>query len=133
MKSALRFISFKKKGTKISTDVRALPRGKYELTCTIIDEGYELMELKFVLDNQKQIDRMVYNFDSHPEHIYRGILALLSGLGIGTALCGVASFVFLFFDRNEFHLMSILYMILLWVIFLVVELVALILKKDRME
>ncbi|MBR6768940.1 MAG: hypothetical protein IKM34_05585 [Clostridia bacterium] len=56
-----------------------------------------------------------------------------SRLGIGTALCGVASFVFLFFDRNEFHLMSILYMILLWVIFLVVELVALTLKKDRME
>lgn len=79
MKSALRLISFKKKGTKISTDVRALPRGKYELKCSIIDEGDEVMELKFVLDNQKQIDRMVYNFDSRPEHIYRGILALLSG------------------------------------------------------
>lgn len=79
MKSALRYISFKKKGTKISTGVRAMPRGKYELTCTIIDEGYEIMELKFILDNMKQIDRMVYNFDAHPEHIYRGILALLSG------------------------------------------------------
>lgn len=55
-----------------------------------------------------------------------------SRLGIGTALCGVASFVFLFFERDEFHLMSILYMILLWVIFLVVELIALTLKKDRM-
>lgn len=79
MKSALRYISFKKKGTKISTNVRALPRGKYELKCSIIDEGDEVMELKFVLDNMKQIDRMVYNFDSRPEHIYRGILALLSG------------------------------------------------------
>ena len=72
-------IAFKKKGTKISTDVKALPRGKYELKCTIIDDGLELMDLKFVLDNQKQVDRMVYNFDSRPEHIYRGILALLSG------------------------------------------------------
>lgn len=79
MKSALRLIAFKKKGTKISTDVKALSRGKYELKCTIIDEGFELMELKFVLDNQKQVDRMVYNFDSRPEHIYRGVLALLSG------------------------------------------------------
>lgn len=79
MKSALRLISFKKKGTRITTDVKALPRGKYELTCSIKENGNELMELKFVLDNQKQIDRMVYNFDLHPEHIYRGVLALLSG------------------------------------------------------
>ncbi len=79
MKSALRLIAFKKKGSKISTDVKALSRGRYELKCTIIDDGVELMELKCILDNQKQVDRMVYNFDSRPEHIYRGILALLSG------------------------------------------------------
>lgn len=79
MKSALRLLSFKKKGTKITADVKALPRGKYELTCSIKESGDDLMELKFVLDNQKQVDRMVYNFDLHPEHIYRGVLALLSG------------------------------------------------------
>ena len=37
------------------------------------------MELKLVLDNQKQADLVAYNFDSRPEFIYKGILALLSG------------------------------------------------------
>lgn len=79
MKSALRLLSFKKRGTKITYDVSQITRGKYELKCSIKEEDGELMELKLIYDNQKQLDRAVYNFDSHPEFIYKGILALLSG------------------------------------------------------
>ncbi len=79
MKSALRLLSFKKKGTKITTEARQISRGKYELKCAIKENGEELLELKLILDNPKQLDRVVYNFDSRPEFIYRGILALLSG------------------------------------------------------
>ena len=37
------------------------------------------MELRVTLDNPKQLDRTMYNFDARPEFIYKGILALLAG------------------------------------------------------
>jgi len=55
-----------------------------------------------------------------------------SRVGIGTALLGVLAFVIFFFSQEEFHLMAILYLLLLWVIFLAVELVALTVKKEKM-
>ena len=79
MKSALRLLSFKKKGTRIASGVTELSRGKYEFKCTITDNSGDVMELKLVLDNQKQADLVAYNFDSRPEFIYKCILALLSG------------------------------------------------------
>ena len=79
LKSALRLLSFKKRGTKISTEVVQLPHGKYEFKCEIKDDSGELMDLKIRLDNPKQLDRTMYNFDARPEFIYKGILALLAG------------------------------------------------------
>lgn len=79
LKSALRLLSFKKRGTKITSDVSQLPHGKYEFTCSIKDNSGDLMELRVTLDNPKQLDRTMYNFDQRPEFIYKGILALLAG------------------------------------------------------
>ena len=79
LKSALRLLSFKKRGTKITSDVSQLPHGKYEFKCSIKDNSGDLMELRVTLDNPKQLDRTMYNFDAHPEFIYKGILALLAG------------------------------------------------------
>ncbi len=79
LKSALRLLSFKKRGTKITSDVTQLPHGKYEFKCAIKDNSGDLMELKVTLENPKQLDRTVYNFDANPEFIYKGILALLAG------------------------------------------------------
>lgn len=79
LKSALRLLSFKKKGTKITAFGSELSRGKYEFKCSIGDNGGEVMELKLVFDTEKELDRAIYNFDSRPEFMYRGILALLSG------------------------------------------------------
>lgn len=79
VKNALRLLSFKKRGTKIVSDVKQLPHGKYEFTCSIKDNSGDLMELRVTLDTPKQLDRTVYNFDTRPEFIYKGILALLAG------------------------------------------------------
>ena len=79
LKSALRLLSFKKRGTKITREVSQLPHGKYEFKCEIKDNSGDLMELRVTLDNPKQLDRTVYNFDARPEFIYKGILALLAG------------------------------------------------------
>ena len=53
-----------------------------------------------------------------------------SHVGIGTVLGGIAVFLFLLFEREEFHLMATLYLVLLWVLFLAIELAALTLKKE---
>ncbi len=79
LKSALRVLSFKKRGTKISSNATELPHGKYEFNCSLCDDGGDLFDLKIVLDNKKQLDKTMYNFDSRPEFIYKGILALLCG------------------------------------------------------
>lgn len=79
LKSALRLLSFKKRGTKITSEANQLPHGKYEFSCSIKDNSGDLMELRVTLDNPKQLDRTMYNFDARPEFIYKGILALLAG------------------------------------------------------
>ena len=54
-----------------------------------------------------------------------------SRVGIGSFLLGAAWFVYHLVTVEEFHLMSILFLLLLWVLFLVTELVALTFKKDE--
>lgn len=79
LKSALRLISFKKRGSRLTSGAEELPHGRYEFHCAIDDNSGELLKLSVILENRKQLDKVMYNFDDKPEHIYRGILALLSG------------------------------------------------------
>lgn len=79
LKSALRLISFEKRGTKCSKEAIELPHGKYEFTCSLEEKGSELMKLTLQVDNKKQLEQIMYNFDYQPEYIYRGILALIAG------------------------------------------------------
>lgn len=79
LKSALRLLSFQKRGAKISSEAIQLPYGKYEFKCSISDVDGETLDLKIVFDNQKQLDKASYNFEARPEFIYKGILSLLVG------------------------------------------------------
>ena len=79
LKSALRLLSFKKKGSLIKHESEELKNGGYKLTCRIIEEKEEILNLCVFLDNKAQLDKMEYNFDKNPEVVYRGVLALLSG------------------------------------------------------
>ncbi len=79
LKSALRFISFKERGSEIKTSYEIRADGKYDLTCQIIDERQLSLEIKVVADNVRQLELMQHNFDDRPEVVYRGVLALLTG------------------------------------------------------
>jgi len=79
LKSALRMLSFNKRGTKVDFDAVQLPHGRYEFRCSIKDNRGEILNLTAVMENKKQLDKTMYNFDSRPEFIYKGILALLAG------------------------------------------------------
>lgn len=79
LKNALRLLSFKKRGTNLRSYANELPHGKFEFHCVVEENGEELMNLKLILSNRKQLDKMTYNFETQPEFVYKGILALVSG------------------------------------------------------
>ena len=79
LKSALRFISLKERGSEIKTGYSIRPDGKYDLCCQIIDERQLSLEIKIVADNVNQLELMQHTFDEKPEIIYRGVLAMLTG------------------------------------------------------
>ena len=79
LKSALRLLSFKKKGSKIRHYSEPVATGGYRLTCSIVEEREEIMNVSVFLDNKSQLEKMEYNFEKNPEVVYRGLLALLSG------------------------------------------------------
>ncbi len=56
----------------------------------------------------------------------------LSRVGIGTLLGGILAFGWFFFTQEDFHLMSILYLVLLWVLFLATEMIALAVKNEKL-
>ena len=79
LKSALRLLDFKKRGSQIKCKSQPCPDGSYLLTCSIIESKEETMNLTLKVDNKKQLDRMEYNFNQRPEIVYRGVLAVLTG------------------------------------------------------
>lgn len=79
LKSALRLLDFKKRGSEIRCSYEPTDDGRYRFNCYIKESGVELLSLSIYLDTQAQAEKMKYNFDDRPETVYRGILALLSG------------------------------------------------------
>lgn len=79
LKSALRLISFKKGGNHIETSCRSRADGKFDFTCRIVGKTDNLLEIKIAAENESQLELMKYNFDDHPEVVYRGVMAILTG------------------------------------------------------
>lgn len=79
LKSALRLLSFKKRGANIRCEVEPGGEGKFVLRCEISEGKEQLMQLRVLLDSPNQMEKMRYNFNDRPETVYRGVLALLSG------------------------------------------------------
>ena len=79
LKSALRLISFKNGGNHIETSFKSRADGKIDFICRIVSPTDTVLEVKIAAENENQLELMKYNFDDHPEVIYRGVLALLTG------------------------------------------------------
>lgn len=79
LKNALRLLSFKQKGSKLTFDGSERDDGKYDMRCKIEEHGQVIMNIELVLDGKYQFERMKQNFYEKPEIIYRGLFALLSG------------------------------------------------------
>lgn len=79
LKSAMRLLSFKKCGAKLSCEAEAHADGKYSLHCKITEKERDLLDLTVSVDSLQRIEKMKATFDERPEVVYRGVLALLSG------------------------------------------------------
>ena len=79
LKSALRLLNFKRRGSTFKYSWKELPNGKYEFSCKIIELKEPAMDLTITVDNKKMLDRMIYTFEERPETVYRGMLAIMTG------------------------------------------------------
>jgi len=79
LKSALRLLSFKKSGAKLICRSEDADDGSYTLTCGIEESGSTLLEIKIAVDEKSALEKMKYTFNDHPEVVYRGVMALLTG------------------------------------------------------
>lgn len=79
LKSAIRLLSFRHRGTKISFDFDNLPNDRFISHCVISENGDELMRVDLKLESRYQLEKIRANFYDKPEIVYRGILAVLTG------------------------------------------------------
>jgi len=77
--AALRYLDFQKRSITTRCSYTKRSDTQYDFTCTIYEKKEIIYSISIVLDSENRAKRMKENFDSHPEHIYRGVLALLSG------------------------------------------------------
>ena len=80
MRSATRLLAFNSTGKAVKARVEPLPEeGGCHLICAVEDHQHRLLEVKLFLDNEDEAALYAKRFDQQAEHIYRGVLALISG------------------------------------------------------
>lgn len=79
LKSALKLLSFKKRGASMKCTTSECPDGKFAIECVITEMDKEILHVKLVDDASSRIESMKRNFEDHPDAIYKGIMALLAG------------------------------------------------------
>lgn len=79
LKSAMRLLSFKERGSDVKCTYTEREDGKYDLHCEVIENKAVILEVNLVVENKQLLDKMVYNFNDRPEILYRGVLTLLMG------------------------------------------------------
>lgn len=79
LECALRYLDFKKRGIKVSCKVEKREDGRYDVICIIKEKEVVIMQTGIVVDTLNRAKRMEDNFRDHPEVVYKGVMALLSG------------------------------------------------------
>lgn len=80
VKSAMRLISFRKIGYRVSQKVDTDDKtGKQRLTVSISDNDGVRFSLTLDVESERILQKMQSNFQNKPEQIYKSIYALLAG------------------------------------------------------
>ena len=78
-RSAIRYLSFEKRGATIDCYKTELPDGKYSVHCEIVEKGRRVLEINVDVDTKNEADKMLFNFRRRPEIVFQGTMALVSG------------------------------------------------------
>lgn len=78
-RSAIRNLSFVKRGAKTECYKTPTENGKFTVHCIITEQEKTVFDFTLVVDSEKEADKILFNFPRKPEIVYRGALALLSG------------------------------------------------------
>jgi hypothetical protein len=79
LECALRYLNFKKRDIKITSRIEKREDGRYDVVCIIKEKDAIIMQNNVVVDTLNRAQRMEDNFREHPEVVYKGVMALLSG------------------------------------------------------
>ena len=79
LRSALRFLDFKRKGTKLVCEAVSNLDTTWEVRCGLMDKGRVTMMIDLHIDNENTKNRIMRHYNDCPEQIYRGVLSLLTG------------------------------------------------------
>lgn len=78
-RSAIRHLSFQKRGAVIDCYAKQRENGKYYVHCEITEHGIKVLDINIEVDTKIEADRMLHNFRRRPEIVFQGTLALVSG------------------------------------------------------
>ena len=83
---ALRYLDFKRRGIEAHCSSQKRPDGRYDVTCAFTEkkpgvntQREVIFTTTIAVDSNNRAERMKENFRDHPEAIYRGMIAMLSG------------------------------------------------------
>ena len=76
---ALRYLDFKKRNITVSSRIEKREDGRYDVICILKEKNEVIMQNSVVVDTINRAQRMEDNFRDHPEVVYKGVMALLSG------------------------------------------------------
>lgn len=76
---ALRYLDFRRRGITVSCESERQKDQSYDVTVTLREQDKIILRTTVNTDSQYRVEKMKDTFRDHPEVIYRGILALLTG------------------------------------------------------
>lgn len=77
--AAVRLLARIKRESENRVDIAANPSGGFDVTCSVYDLGDTLMSVKLLVADRAQAESVKKQFQSGPEIVYKGVLALLTG------------------------------------------------------
>ena len=78
-RSAIRYLSFDKRGAMVDCHKTEIGDGKYCVHCEIVEKGRRVLEINVDVDTAEEADKMLFNFRRRPEIVFQGTMALVSG------------------------------------------------------
>ncbi len=79
LRCALRYLDFRRRGVRISTNIVQNPDKTYDLECKMYEKEEVIRAITLKVDSRLRAETMAGSFHENPENIYKGVTALVAG------------------------------------------------------